>query len=326
MNNKDFSGASDDADGAGCAAAGHDPKWLLDSLLASAQDRIYFKDRESRFIKINLAHAKVFGLGNPEDVVGKTDFDFFGEQHAREAFEDEQRIISTGRPLKNVEEMETWPGGAVTWCSSTKVPIFDDNGNVVGIAGISRDITERKLQERHIQQVSRLYAAMSHMNHAILRARTRDGLFFEVCRSLVECAHFDMAWVGLAGAADLKVGVAASFGDNNEYLQRIQIYHDGRPEGCGPVGTAIRDGSTQVVNDFQDNPATAPWHAEARRSGWRSCTSVPIRLEGTVAGALSVYSKVPGYFSEKEAVLLERAAADISSALEMIDALAAARS
>jgi len=306
--------------------AAHDPKWLLHSLLDTAQDCIYFKDRESRFIKINPAHAKIFGLGDPEEVVGKTDFDFFDEKHARKAYEDEQRIITTGKPLKNVEEMETWPDGSVTWCSTTKVPVFDDNGTVVGIVGISRDITERKLQETHIRQVNRLYAAMSQMNRTILRARTRGQLFHEVCRVLVESGHFDMAWVGMAGTENPKVEPAAEFGDNQEYLRRIQIFHDDRPEGCGPVGTAIREGTTQVVNDFQDNPRTAPWHAEAQKSGWHSCFAAPIRLAGKVAGALSVYSKVPGYFGEKEIILLERAADDISSALEMIDALAAARS
>ena len=79
------------------------------------------------------------------------------------------------------------------------------------------------------------------------------------------------------------------------------------------------------MNNFQDNPTTEPWHADARQSGWNSCTSVPIRIAGQVAGALSVYSKSPGYFSDKEVILLERASADISSALEMIDALAAMR-
>ena len=321
MNHKEFSENSSEGE-TSHSAAHHDPKWLLHSLLNTAQDCIYFKDRESRFIKISPAHAKSFSLDDPEDVVGKTDFDFFDEKHARKAYDDEQRIIATGEPLKNVEEMETWPDGTVTWCSTTKVAMYDGDGTIVGIVGISRDITQRKLQERHLQQVTRLYAAMSQMNQTILRARTRKGLFSEVCRSLVESAHFDMAWIGLVSPGDPQVEPTAKFGDSYDYLRRIQIFRDNRPEGRGPVGTAIRDGTTQVVNKFQESPSTAPWHAEAQKCGWHSCAAVPIRIAERVAGVLAVYSKVPGYFSEKEVILLERAAADISSALEMIDALA----
>ena len=305
------------------AAAQGDPKWLLHSLLATAQDCIYFKDRESRFIKISPAHAKMFALDDPEKAVGKTDFDFFDEKHARKAYDDEQRIIATGEPLKNVEEMETWPDGTVTWCSTTKVAMLDDSGAIVGIVGISRDITERKLQEKHLQQVTRLYAAMSQMYHAILRAQTRKELFSEVCRALVTSAHFDMAWVGLTHPGDSEVEPTAKFGDAYDYLSKVRIFADKRAEGCGPVGTAVREGTTQVVNNFQESPSTVPWYAEAQQSGWHSCASVPILSGEKVVGALSVYSKTPGYFSDKEVILLERAASDISSALKMIDALAA---
>ena len=312
-------------DGNAPSANQHDPKWLLHSLLANAQDAIYFKDRKSQFIKISPALAKSFCLNDPEEAVGKTDFDFTDREHASQFFDDEQRIMATGIPLKNIEEHGILPDGSEVWYSTTKVPMYDDGGTIVGVVGISRDITERKLQERHFQQVTRLYAAMSQMNQTILRARTREELFSEVCRSLVESAHFDMAWIGLIRPGDSLVEPKAKFGDKYDYLQKIQISCNSRPEGCGPVGTAIREGSAQVVNNFLENPITEPWHAEARRSGWNSTACVPIRIEDKVAGVLAVYSKAAGYFSEKEVILLKRASADISSALETIDALASLR-
>jgi len=326
MINQDLPELSGNADATDPSPAQPNPRWLIHSLLAAAQDGIYFKDLNSRFTKMSPEHAKKkFGLDDPEAVVGKTDFDFFDEIHARKAFDDEQRIIATGEPLKNIEEMETWPDGTVTWCSTTKVAMHDDAGAVVGIVGISRDITERKLQERHLNQVTRIYAAMSRMYQMILRARTREELFNGVCRSLVESAHFDMAWVGLAGPRDSQVTPAATFGDIYDYLRRVPILCKKTPEGCGPVGTAIYENATQVDNHFQKNPSSAAWHTEAMRSGWLSCCSVPIRIGEKVAGALSIYSKAPGYFGDKEVILLERASADISSALEMIDALDALR-
>jgi PAS domain S-box-containing protein len=119
---------------------------LIEALMDNIPDAVYFKDTEGRFTRVNR-HAPYRNNSSPADVVGKTDFDFFVEEHARAAREDELRIITTGRPIVDKEEREVYPDGSFTWLSTTKVPIFDEAGRVTGIAGISRDITERKLAE-----------------------------------------------------------------------------------------------------------------------------------------------------------------------------------
>ena len=129
---------------------------LLNSLITATPDQIYFKDRESRFIRINEALARRHGLSDPRVLLGKTDYDFFGEQHARQAYEDEQRIMATGQPMIDKEEKEDWKDGRVAWVSSTKMPLRDITGKIVGIMGISRDITERKEAEEQIREQTRL--------------------------------------------------------------------------------------------------------------------------------------------------------------------------
>ena len=126
---------------------------LLNSLITAIPDAIYFKDLESRFIRINAAFVRKHGFAETRAVLGKTDFDIFGEQHARQAYEDEQRIMATGRPMINQEEQEDWKDGRVTWVSSTKMPLRDDAGKIVGIMGISRDITERKQAEQQLAEM-----------------------------------------------------------------------------------------------------------------------------------------------------------------------------
>ncbi|MEO6603146.1 MAG: EAL domain-containing protein [Polyangiaceae bacterium] len=124
-----------------------DEIFLLQTLMDNVPDYIYFKDRQSRFTRINRYAAERFGVASPALAVGRTDFDFFTEEHAAQALRDEQEIIRTGRPLVNVEEKETLPDGNVRWVSTTKLPLHDRDGNTVGTFGISRDITQRKLAE-----------------------------------------------------------------------------------------------------------------------------------------------------------------------------------
>ena len=124
---------------------------LLTNLLRTSPDHIYFKNRQSRFIRINDKMTQSFGLRSPADAVGKSDFDFFTEEHARQAYEDEQQVMRTGKPLVGIEEKETWPDGRVTWVSTNKVPLRDADGNFTGLVGISRDITERMQAEEALR-------------------------------------------------------------------------------------------------------------------------------------------------------------------------------
>ena len=125
---------------------------LFTSLVSTSPDHIYFKDRQSRFVRINESQAQRFGLRNVAEAVGKTDFDMFGTDHARKAYADEQRIMQTGEPMIDVEEREVWPDGHVTWVSTTKMPWRDAAGTITGIVGNSRDITQRKAGETALRE------------------------------------------------------------------------------------------------------------------------------------------------------------------------------
>ena len=136
-------------------------------------DYIYFKDLQSRFIRTNRAHAQAFALSDPAEAIGKTDFDFFTEEHALSAFEDEQRIIRTGQPIVGLVEKETWRDRGDTWVSTTKVPLRDDKGNIVGTSGISRDITELRRADETRRLDSQIMASMVDGVYLI---RASDGM------------------------------------------------------------------------------------------------------------------------------------------------------
>lgn len=129
---------------------------VLKVLLEHTPDHIYFKDKESRFILVSNSQAKLNEITDPEDMTGKTDFDYFTDEHAKKAYKDEQQIIRTGKPMIGMEEKETWKNGVITWVSTTKMPYYDEEGKIIGTFGISRDITEKKLIEIEIAEKSKI--------------------------------------------------------------------------------------------------------------------------------------------------------------------------
>ena len=119
----------------------------LAALLENIPDRIYFKDAESRFVQVSPSVARHFGLDDPRQVLGKTDFDFFTQEHSRAAYEDEREVMRTGLPLIGKLEKETLENGGVSWALTTKMPLRDELGRVLGTFGISRDFTAVKAAE-----------------------------------------------------------------------------------------------------------------------------------------------------------------------------------
>jgi len=156
-------------------AALEQERYLLHALMDTLPHNIYFKDAASRFIRINKALATGFRLDDAAEALGKTDFDFFTEEHARQAMADEQEIMRTGQPMVDTEEKETWPDGRTTWALTTKIPLYNDEREIVGTVGISRDMTERKqaaealrLAKEAAESANRAKSAfLANMSHEI---------------------------------------------------------------------------------------------------------------------------------------------------------------
>ena len=148
---------------------------MINALMEYSTDSIYFKDLKSRFVIINKALVKRFGMKNSDEAVGKSDVDFFTEEHAREAYDIEQNIIKTGIPAIDIEEKETWHEKGDRWVSTIKMPFYDKNGKILGTFGISRDITEKKMIENKLEE------EISFIN--LLMERIPDSIYFKDLKS-----------------------------------------------------------------------------------------------------------------------------------------------
>jgi len=164
-------------------------QFLINALMNNLTDHVYFKDLESRFLRNNRAHALSFGLSDPEQVIGKSDFDFFTENAARQAFEDEQAIIKTGKPILKEEKL-TRKDQSYAWFSAIKMPLFDNDGTIIGTFGISRDITGKKRNELENQ-------ALFEITQGITSTGNLDDLLKLIHRSLGKVVYAENCFVAL---------------------------------------------------------------------------------------------------------------------------------
>jgi PAS domain S-box-containing protein len=141
---------------------------LLQALMDNFPHTIYFKDKKGRFTRINEAQAKMLGVDNPDEAIGKTDYDYFTPQHAEEAYKDEQRILVTGEQLIGKTEKIRNAQGDYIWVSATKIPIRDNQGNITGLVGISINVTEQYHAEQKLIEARKKAVESDKLKSAFL--------------------------------------------------------------------------------------------------------------------------------------------------------------
>lgn len=189
---------------------------LLQQLIDNIEDNIFFKDSDSKFLMVNKANARWFGLGDPQEVVGKDDFDFFEEEHAQEQLDEERLIMQTGKPLLG-EAQASSHGGHIGWGSVTKIPLRDNDGKIIGTMGIGRDITELKKKEQALKKAHEQIAEDVRMAAKLQQAflpQSYPSFLDADHRPLIQFHHFYEADVDLGGdfcsvykLSDTKVGL-----------------------------------------------------------------------------------------------------------------------
>jgi PAS domain S-box-containing protein len=182
---------------------------------------------------------------------------------------------------------------------------------------VNRHEDQRRQAEKHVQQLSRVYAVLSGINETIVREKNSQVILEAVCQIAVEKGNFLMAWIGMINPATQILEPIASSGAAVDYLDHLQLdLHNSAIYG-GPSAHCIQTGQHALCNDIEHDTNYEPWREQAMRRGFRSSAGFPLIVEDRVVGVFNLYAGDPEYFSGDEILLLDEMARDISFALEV---------
>ena len=288
-------------------------------ILRSAAEGILGLDLQGRHTFVNPAAARMLGY-EAEALLRRPSHKLWHHTRpdGRPYREEECQICAAYRDgaVHRVADEVFWRKNGTSFpVEYASTPIYEQ-GRLAGAVVTFTDITERKRAEERIAQLSRVQAILADVDRAIIHIADRQKLLDEVCRIAVERGGFKLAWIGLV-APDRSVQPVAQAGAKG-YLEGIRVTARDVPEGRGPVGTAIREDRTVVIQDIDRSPCMTPWRDRADRFGLRYVAAFPIRLAGKVAGAFQVYAPKAGFFDESELGLLTQVSGEISFALTAI--------
>ena len=275
---------------------------LLETFFATTSDNVYFKDLQGHFIKVSNAQARWLGLESASEAVGLSDFDFFGADHAGRAFADEQEIVRSGKPIIDFEEKDSWKDGRIAWVSTTKMPLRDESGKVIGTFGISRDITKRKLAEIEVQRnQERMATVIATQQDVAMTDQELEATLLLVAERAQSLAKADAAAILLLDED------ALAFRAGSGRLSEYGALELDPPRGL--LADCLNEGIPIVRGELEARELAIPGFTTS------SLAAVPINYAKKNVGVLCVASNEPNMFDERDSESLQLLAAVVTAAM-----------
>ncbi len=282
---------------------------LMHILMDNVPDAIYFKDTEGQFTRVNKAQAWLLGCETPEDALGKTVFDFYTPEFAQEASDDDQRIIETTQALIGKTEQPRWKDGRSSWVSTTKVPIRDNEAQINGIVGISRDITERIQAEEVLTHRVRQLELINRVSQEITAELSLDDVLSKAVQLIHESFGYPHIGVFLLDHEQDELvmkgqaGTYASLFPSNHRLKLSE----------GINGWVARNGQRLMIGDVRAEPR---YYNPFPEQLILSELSVPLKWSHEVIGVLDIQSDQLDAFDKDDALVLDTLADQLATAIQ----------
>ena len=291
---------------------------LLKASIESPKDMIVLSiDKQYNYLYFNTSHKNVMLNAYGKDIkIGMNILDYINNEDDRIKAKTNYDRALNGESHNTIEEY----GEHTRYFYETRFnPIFNEKNEVIGATAFAANITERKLAEKQIERLNRVYTVLSNINKTIIRVRDKNILFEEACRIAVENGGFKMAWIGMVNSETNKIDAVASSGITGEYINNVNIDLNNKELSSGPAGQAFISGKCNFSNNIETDYKMMYWRKKAREYGFRSVIALPIIVFGKTIGAYTLYSGEIDFFNEDEIKLLDEMASDISFAIEFID-------
>lgn len=289
---------------------------LQKAILNNIPDQAWLKDRDSRYILVNEAFIAASGRSEQE-LIHKTPLDVWPTDWGRKYIQTDQAVMQTGQRMR-YEEWRCGRDGQLRWYDTIKTPIRDEQGVVIGTAGISRDITDRKQAEETLARLNRLYAVRSKTNQAIIRISDRNQLFYRVCRIAVQSGGLEMAWIGTFDQDEQHpIQPQACFSSQSHLMRKLTQQMAIQSE---PDIAKLRDPSFKhfVCNDAKTTRQFTAQAQLVQELGLSGFGAFPLTQGGVRMGAFILYAAEANFFTTDIVQLLDALSADLSFALDFI--------
>jgi len=289
-----------------------DERRLLRMVLNNLPDAVYLKDLETRKLLANRADLDNIGVADEAEVLGKTDLEVFPEDVAARFYAHDRAVLDRGEPLFGVEDCIVGHDGQERWIVTSKLPVRDASGNVIGLLGIGHDITRRKQHEEQLRQRLAELEMLHRLSRQLFAAGLDpDGTYIAVHHAVAAVMPCDAFVITLADDAEE--------GHHGVYL----VDRDGRwpakrfPRGVGLSGYVIACGETVLIDDLDANHDHAfSTSYFGREVAVRSILAVPFRRDDRVVGMISAQSYEPAAYTSHHRLLMETLAVQFSAAIQ----------
>lgn len=264
---------------------------LLQYFMDSVPDSIYFKDAKSKFIKANKATVTKMGLNSVDELIGKTDHDLFAKEHADKAKADEVVIIQNGLSILDKIEKEVWPDGKVNWASTTKIPLKDENENIIGTFGITKNITSLKKSED-------VRDALYKISNAISTIEKITDLYAFIHRAISDLMKAENFYIALYH----KDKETVSF---PYFVDQFDPVPEERKTGRGLTEYILRHGKAKLIDAGLDLKLREEGETSLIGEPTLIWLGVPLKVKGKTIGAIVVqdYDNATTYGEEEKEIL-----------------------
>jgi len=298
---------------------------VLKQIFDTATVAIFLIDKDTRIRQANQRMAEMFALPLAQ-LQGAGYLDLVHPDERDVARQNTLALIANAVPAVDLDRRYLRADQTPFWGHLTCRSFAEGSAGELSMVCVIADITERKRLRDKSDRLTKLYAALSRSNEAIVHTTNAPDLFAQICRVLVEAGGMKMAFVGAADSGRQALRIEAAFGAGSEYLadNRIALSADD-PLGRGPSASAWRSGQPVWCEDFLRDPSTAVWHEAAGFLGWAASASLPLRVHGAVVAVMTLFADERDVFTEDFRELLLEMSTNVGFALAGYDREAARR-